>query len=384
MPSGQRQVIWQVIPNLALGGATRIVLWLSRHLDPKRYDVRLITGMTSARDRLESDAEGLNVHVLPFLCRDINPLSDQTCRRELARMMRAERPALVHAHGSKAMVLAGLAARDAKLPAVHTIHGWPFPWPAGGAAALFEISALKHALDSAAALVAVSQATMYQGLHSGIGSLRQYRVIYPAAEVEMCRHAPRFRQAVRRELEIAPEAPVVGSVMRLCRQKAPLDLVKVAPLVVAQHPRVRFVVVGDGELSGKMKKAIETAGLSEHFIMTGSRGDVTRLLGAFDVFVLTSRWEGFPLVCAEAGAAGLPVVSTRVGGVAELVGDGKTGLLVPPEKPQAMAAAINLLLDQPQKARTMGRAACEAVKTAGLGIDEMVRHYEDLYEQILT
>lgn len=380
-----RLVVWQMIPHLALGGATRVALWLARGLDPERFAVKLLAGSREAPEgdlEAEVRAWGLDLELLPDLHRDPHPLADWRCRRQLAARLRRERPDILHAHGSKALVLAGLAARGTATRMVATAHGWPFHEQQRPPVRAAHIAALRHGLRQAAAIIAVSQATRQQGLQAGIGRPDQYHVIYPGADLDAFSAAAAHRAAARAELGLPTQVPVIGSVMRLSAQKAPLDFVRAAALVAATHPEAHFVVIGSGPLREAVAQAVVAAGLTDRFRLVGARHDVPYLLGALDIFALSSLWEGLPIVYAEASAAGLPIVGTAVAGAAELVRDGVTGRLVPPGDPAALAQSLSELLANPERARAMGAAARQHVRGGGFSVAAVVAKHEALYEAL--
>jgi glycosyltransferase involved in cell wall biosynthesis len=183
-------------------------------------------------------------------------------------------------------------------------------------------------------------------------------------------------------LSIPPDASVVGTVTRLSPQKAPLDFVAAAAQVAAQRPDVHFVVVGDGPLRAEVEAQIAAAGFTDRFHLTGLRRDVPDLLHSFDVFALTSLWEGLPRVLPQAMAAGLPIVATAADGNAEAVEDGVNGLLTPPGDPQALAEGVLRLLDDPALATQMSAAGRE--RADEFGARKMVDDIAALYETLLA
>lgn len=387
MPATQCALIWQVIPHLALGGATRVALWLCAGLDPQRYRVQLVAGRRQAEEgslEAQAQARGVPLLLLPDLHRDLHPLADCRALGALRELIAQHRPALVHAHGSKALLLTGLATRGAGVPAVHTAHGWPFHPGQNPLSHWAQVQALRNALRDAAAIVAVSQATRRQGLAAGLGRPAQYHVIPPGAELDHFTVAPEVRFAMRQALGLPPEAVVVGSVMRLSPQKAPLDLIATAALICRQWPQAHFVLVGGGPLQGAVQAAIQAAGLGDRVHLTGPRTDIPELMSVFDIFALSSRWEGLPIVYAEAGAAGLPVVGTAVDGAAEIITDQVTGLLAPPGDPAQLAACLSTLIADPQRRQVMGRAARRQVRELGFNVATVVQQHETLYETVLA
>ena len=131
-----------------------------------------------------------------------------------------------------------------------------------------------------------------------------------------------------------------------------------------------------------IRGAIAEHHLEETGKLLGRRRDVPDLLNAADIFVLSSRQEGFPITFLEAMAAGKPVIATDVGGCAEAVADGETGLIVPPENPQALAEAISALISDPGRARAMGEAGRSRVKSE-FTVDRMVEQHLELYQSII-
>ena len=193
--------------------------------------------------------------------------------------------------------------------------------------------------------------------------------------------APGDGGAVRRELGIPEDAPVIGVVCELRAQKALEVLFAAAAPLRHELPELRVLVAGDGpEREGLVQEA-RRLDLDGTVRLLGIRRDVPALLDALDVAVLSSDYEGSPLSVMEYMAAGKPVVSTRVGGVPELVEDGVHGLLVEPRDPGALAAAIGRLLHDPAEATRLGEQGRERQQRE-LSLDAMVRKIEDLYEEL--
>jgi glycosyltransferase involved in cell wall biosynthesis len=174
--------------------------------------------------------------------------------------------------------------------------------------------------------------------------------------------------ALRTELAIPDGVPVVGMVARVAFQKDYPTLVKAAARVISAYGDVRFIVVGDCSSEATYREhhrqvlgLAESLGIRSHFIFTGFRKDVARFLNLMDIFVLSTHWEGFPLVLLEAMACAKPVVATAVDGIPELVADHETGRLFPHEDARTLADCLLDLLKSPAKARTLGRAGQDHV-----------------------
>jgi glycosyltransferase involved in cell wall biosynthesis len=170
----------------------------------------------------------------------------------------------------------------------------------------------------------------------------------------------------------------VLTVANLRAEKAHEVLLAAAAHLRSRHPHLHFVIAGDGPRAAELRTLAATLGVETQVTFLGHREDVPALLAAADVFVLPSRSEAFPNGAVEAMAAGVPVIASRVGGLVDLVDDGRTGLLVTPDDPAALAAALESLVLSPARAAALGASAREEVSRR-YSFDRMVRGFEDLY-----
>jgi glycosyltransferase involved in cell wall biosynthesis len=232
-------------------------------------------------------------------------------------------------------------------------------------------------------LIAVSAPTAKKGLARRIGEPGQY-VVIPSG-IPLDRFAAPVDAAEvlrgRAALGLGPEDRVVGCVMRLAEQKDPLTFVDVASRVARKFGDARFVIVGDGPLRGEVERAIVDRGLAGRIVLTGIRGDIDKLLPLFDVFLATSRWDGLPRTILQAMAARVPVVSTHVEGVGEVITDGTSGMLCDVGDADALSRGVLDLLDDPALASRMTAAAASRVQA--YGEDAMVRRIEEVYQEVL-
>ena len=186
---------------------------------------------------------------------------------------------------------------------------------------------------------------------------------------------------VRAELGIEPGAPVLGVVCELRAQKALEVLFEAAALLLAEFPTLKVLVAGDGPERARLEEGARRLGVADTVLFLGIRRDVPAVLAAVDVAVLSSDYEGSPLSVMEYMAAAKPVVSTRVGGVPELVKDDVHGLLVEPRDPEALAEAVTRLLRDPALAKRLGAEGRQRQQRE-FSLEAMVRRIEDLYEEL--
>ena len=320
-----------------LGGAqSAVALLLSALVD--RFDVTLAAqGSGPLRDAAQ--ASGMPYVELEHVRRPIHPWHDALALVELLRLCRRLRPDIVHAHSSKVGVLGRLAAWLARVPVrVFTVHGWSFAAYDGLAGRLYLwIERLMRPLTTA--VVCVADATLRQGLAARACDPARAVVIHNAVDIA--------------SFHTRPETAGTCRIVSVGRFAYPKDFATLLDALELVEGDWRAALVGDGPGLADVADRVDSRGRME---VLGPRGDVSEVLARSDVFVLSSRSEGFPVSILEAMAAGLPVVATDVGGVAEAVVQDETGDLVPPGDPQALAEALERLVADPARRRRLGEA----------------------------
>jgi len=378
--SGTHRVL-HIITRLELGGAQHNTLYTVAHLDPRYFAPALAWGPGGVLDSQAHALEGVELHPVPKLVREIRPLRDVGALAALRLVIRQVRPSIVHTHSSKAGILGRMAARLERVPViVHTVHGFGFtplqPAPVRRLFLLLERMAGRWTTH----VIAVSWADLDRGVRLGLHRRNDVSVIRSGIRLDRYRGATGGK-AVRRELGIPPDAVLVTQIGNFKPQKAPLDFVAMARRVAAAAPHCFFLMTGDGPLRERAEATVREASLAESFRFTGWRDDVPALLDATDIAVLSSRHEGLPRAVVEALAAKVPVVATAVDGTPEVVRDGVDGYLVPPADPRALAERVLRLAKNEALRRRM---ASEPRVLDEFDIDTMVRSQEDLYRWMLS
>jgi glycosyltransferase involved in cell wall biosynthesis len=374
-----------VITKLAIGGAQETVLRICAGLDRERFRSLLVTGPeVDAEGDLFAEAAraGVRVEVVDQLVRRISPARDAAAVWALYRLMRRERPSIVHTHSSKAGLLGRAAAIGAHTPAiVHTQHGWALQSQSRRAVWTGYRVAERTLARSTDRIVVVTDRDRATGLRHGIGRPEQYTIVRSGVDVAGLAGGPERRAGARARFGLPLEVPIIGAVTRLARVKDPETLIRAFALVHARRPAARLVLVGDGSLRGSCETLVAQLGLADRVVFAGVRRDVAEILPAFDVTALSSLDEGLPRTILESMATGVPVVATAVGGVPEVVIDDVTGLLVPRADPPALAQALRRVLDDPPLGHRLATSARDLL--GGFDVSTMVRQTEVLYAELV-
>ncbi|MGN6431116.1 MAG: glycosyltransferase family 4 protein [Gaiellaceae bacterium] len=334
------------------------------------YDV-VVGAHGGAFVREAAERSGIEFVHLEQLRRPISPWRDLRSFAELYRLLRRQRPDVLHASSSKAGVIGRLAAVAARVPVrVFTVHGWAFSAHSGAASALYRW-ADRIAGRATTATICVSQRERADGLRARTCRADRTVVIPNGVEVDAY-----------------PQASLESAVPRLIavgRLAAPKDWSTLLSALTSLDSEAftELAIVGDGPERERVEDELARRSLEGRVRLLGERDDVPRLLAEADVFLLASRSEGLPLSVIEAMAAGLPIVASDVGGLKELVRDGETGVLVPPGDPVALAEALRPLLANRELRRRLGRAGRARAK-ALFDLSGFRRAHLELYRRELA
>lgn len=351
-----RPRVLRLITRLNVGGPARQAIYLSRAMEERGFWTELVYGSVGPGEGELGPVPGRGTR-LPGLRREIAPLLDARAERTIRRLIRDRQPHVVHTHMAKAGALGRLAARRTGVPVViHTYHGHVLEGYFSRPITSAFVAAERRLARSSDVLIAVSPSVRDDLLALGVGTPAQWRVVPVGLELDALLDTPPPGAVARARLGVPDGIPVVGVVGRLVPIKDHRTFLEAAVRMGTDRPDVVFAVAGDGELRTDLESRARAL-LGDRVRFLGWVEDLPALYATLDVVMLTSRNEGTPVSLIEAGAAGRPVVATRVGGVKDVVREGVTGLLAAPGDAAALAAAALRLLDEPAVAATMGTAA---------------------------
>lgn len=368
-----RQItVVHIIGFLGVGGAEVQLVSLAPVFD--RVAFRTIVVVLRPGGVLTKTLEDAGIEVHTISCRFRKfPVS----LWQLCRLFKRERVDVLHTHMYFPGLYGRIAGFIARVPVmVHTDHGqglW-MKWR--------QISYEKFALKFTALRIAVSgDIARIQHKRENV-PYEKLRVIQNGVDTDKFGLDDNLRDRLRSELGFDEGAFVVGTVARLVPEKALHVLIESVAILAKSVPNVRLVIVGDGPMMSFLRKSMDDFAISNQVLFLGPRTDIPSLLSAFDAYAISSVHEGLPVALLEAMACGKPIVSTRAGGISEVLKNGENGLLVDCGNAEELARAIHILIDDRDAASDMGLRAREDV-LAHYSVRSTARKLEMIYTSLL-
>ncbi|MDE3049551.1 MAG: glycosyltransferase [Nitrospirota bacterium] len=368
-------VVAELAGSSSYGGGERYLELLCDRLDRARYRTLVICpepGPFVGRMK-ERGVETHLVHLAPLF----NPLA----LWRLTRLFARERVTILQTHGARANFYGRIAGRLAGVPVIiSTIHNSLKDYEVSPLKRWIYALLLRLTLSLVHRIICVSDANRRDLIDECPAAGAKTQTVYNGVDSSAFPSQP-DRQKVRQELGIT-QGPVLVTIGRLTEQKGHRYLLQAFPDLLSTWPQLCCVFVGEGELHDALQRLAIDLGVERACRFVGVREDIADILAAADLFVLPSLSEGFPFVLLEALAMGCPVVASRVNGVPELIEDHKTGLLVPPRDPQALARAILDMLSDPAAASKLG-ADGRALVQERFTVDRMVANTTAIFDEAM-
>lgn len=382
--SGKKIKVLIVITRLTIGGDTNVVLDIADYLNSHPlYQVQLAVGPVLKHEvdlTYLAYEHNIPTTVIPSLVNYIKPWVNLKALYELFTLIRREKFDIVHTHSSVGGVVGRLAAFLARVPViVHHVHGWGIQENMSTAVRTLYLILERICALFTDRLIAVSAPTIQKGLVYRICKEEKFALIYNGINLQKFRQKV-DRQKVLSDLGLDPECKIVGMIARLDQQKNPLDFIRAAAAVVKKYPKVQFLIAGDGSLRSECESLIDELNLRGTFFLLGYRDDINKIMPILTLTVLSSLWEGLPVVFQEAMSAGKPTVANDVDGARDVIIDGETGYLVTPHEYEEMAERIVYLLNNDAICHEMGLTAQKySERFSG---EKMVENITSLYREL--
>jgi glycosyltransferase involved in cell wall biosynthesis len=389
--AAERIKVVRVIARLNVGGPALHVAYLTEGLAARGYDTTLVAGTVGSGEEsmaFVAAEHHVQVETIDELHRNISPFRDARSILRLARIIRRERPAILHTHTAKAGAvgrIAALFAGDARPPiVVHTFHGHVLRGYFNPVAS-FAFRVLERWLARASTkLVAVSPEVRDDLVELGVAPASKFEVIRLGIELERRIGGDGAgRRETRRMIGIGEDAFVVGWFGRMTAVKRTGDVVRTLRALVDRDVDARLLLVGDGPERGALERQAHELGVMKRCLFLGYQQDVSRYYDAIDALLLPSANEGTPVSVIEALAAQRPAVATDVGGTADVITDGVDGFLVEPGDVDALAERLAELARDPERRARMGEAGRSRV-LGRYAVDRLIDDVDRLYRSLLV
>jgi glycosyltransferase involved in cell wall biosynthesis len=357
--------------NGNMAGVGRNVSYILPHIDQKRFKVFL--AILRDDGSLKTRLKGTGIKIYHLKRKKFDPLT----LYDLIKIIRTEKIDLLHLYQYASSNFGRIAGRLTGIPTI--LHAgdlnYDYPWYQRIADRV-----LKHATDH---VIAVSESA--KDSYSSVRKIDPSKIkVIPNAIAKdgLKMLHPEACRDLKKKLNLKVGFSIVGTVTRLHDVKGNEVLLQAARIVLQRLPETYFIIVGDGPLKNKLMQCAQDLGIQNNVIFTGYQNNVSEFLSIFDVKVIASNTEGFSLALLEAMAMGKAIVATEVGGIREILKNGATGMLVPPQNPSAMAEKIVCLIQHPEERKRFGAAARE--ESRKYSVDRHVGMREKVYEQAVS
>jgi glycosyltransferase involved in cell wall biosynthesis len=387
----ERVKVLRVIARLNMGGPALHVAYLTAGLRDRGYDTTLVTGtLARGEDSMAFVAEDLGIDVVKIeqLGREISPVRDLLATLRLARVIRRERPQILHTHTAKAGTVGRLAAllagRHRPPVVVHTFHGHVLRGYFGPVRSRVFLALERWLAATSTALIAVGPQVRDDLVALGVAPAERFTVIRLGIELEeRVRPSEDGRAETRRYLGVPTDRFVVGWVGRMTAVKRTEDVLEAFKRLRDNGVDACLCMVGDGPERPQLERRASELGVIRDTLFLGYQEDVSQYYAAFDALVLPSANEGTPVSVIEALAAETPVVATRVGGVPDVVRDGEEGFLVDTGDTGGLAERLTRLAGDPGLRGRLGRSGRERVLSR-YAVARLLDDVDRLYRELLA
>jgi glycosyltransferase involved in cell wall biosynthesis len=365
--------ILHIISSGGMYGAEAVILNMSRTLNEGSHSSILGVFSNSANPNLQlhetATAQGIESHLISCVGQIDRTVPSSI--RELAHRTNAD---VVHAHGYKADIYSFFALRGSNVPPVSTCHTW---YDNDLTVSLYG-KADRFILRSYAAVVAVSEEVKQRLLKAGVREEKIHIVRNGIDLRPFDNAAPSLRDARSQD-----NVPIIGLIGRLATEKGVDIFLRSAARVLTELPAIKFFVVGEGPDREQLESLIDELQIRKNVFMLGRRDDMPGVYASLDIMVSASRREGLPMAILEGMASSRPVIATAVGAVPDVIVDGHTGVLVPSEDVEALAAKIVTLLNNATLRENLGAAAKRLIEEE-FSAERMTTDYLHIYEQAVA
>jgi glycosyltransferase involved in cell wall biosynthesis len=362
------------------GGAQKYIHDLASKLDKEKFEVEVGVG-EGKQEKWMTDLENQNiqVHKLKHVVRNLKPTHDFLSGFEIYSLLNKTKPDVIHLNSSKIGATGAIAGwvykklRNRKMKIIYTVHGLvlnePLPY---WQSKYYKISETISGWCEDR-IICVSEFDKQSCLKNKIAKPKKLITIHNGIDLDNLNFLT--KEEAKKKLGIKNQS--IGTIANLYETKGLIYLIRAAKILIDRYKDLSFIVIGDGTLKETLEQEIKKLDLENNFSLIGKKNNAQQYLPAFDIFCLPSVKEGLSYTLIEALAAGLPIVTTNVGGNPEIIEDNANGILIKSKKPLELAEAIEKILENNELKDKFRKNNLEKVKQFSL--DEMVRKTEQIY-----
>ncbi len=387
--SDHKTKILYLVTQAQYGGAQKYISDLMLNLDENKYIAEAAVGEIYDNPEWIKNlkSQGFKIWRLKHVVREVNFWHDFLSAFELYKLFLKSKPDIIHLNSSKigstgsvmGWIYKKLHKKNLKI--IYTVHGFVFTEPLNIFRRKFYLWSERFSGKLKDKLICVSEYDKITGLNEHIAHHKKIVTIHNGIDLENIQFLSKTeaQKYLKTTYKLPEFKHLIGTVANLYSTKGLRYLVRAAKYITQKNKDVIFVVIGEGSLRKKLSEKIKKLDLEKKFFLLGEIKNSTRLLPAFDIFCLSSIKEGLPYTLIEALAAGLPIVTTHVGGILEIVEPEVNALTVPPEKPAELAKAIQNLLNNPKLQQEFHKNNLHKAKEFDL--QKMIFQTEKVYEE---
>lgn len=379
--STPKKRILHFIESEGVYGAERVILNLSQQLNTNSTYIPVvgcIVAHANSANALYDAAQKIGLEAVKVPIANARLITDLP---RAAKQLKALNIDLIHSHGYKPSVFGFIIRLLKKIPVIATCHLW-FEPSKGPLKMRVMIALEKFFYRWFPKVIAVSEPIKNILLQSNLSS-HQVEIVRNGVDIPNHSLMPDEKFSLQQSLHLKDDNFCVLNSARLTRQKAQWVLIKAAAILKQQGESVRILIVGEGALAEELRALITSEDVSDYVQLLGFRSDVNKLLALCDAFALPSIDEGMPMSLLEAAAAAKPIISTLVGDIGKLIQHNETGLVIPPEDPAALAAAIVRLKNSPALAQQLADNAHNKM-VANYSSEAMSKGYMAIYDELFN
>ncbi len=382
-----RKKILYLVTQSEWGGAQKYIYDLANGLDKNKYIIEVGVGGGEERNWLKNlQSKGIKIWRLKHVVREINLWHDFLSSFELYALLCKSKPDIVHLNSSKIGSTGAVISwiykktKNKELKIIYTVHGFVFLEPLPILRKKFYLWSERISGSFKDKIICVSEHDKIIGLNSHIANHQKFITIHNGIDLDESDFLSKNEAIKKLSGKIfhkIKNKKIIGTLANLYSTKGLEYLIRAAKKLTHQNPALIFIVIGEGMMRKSLEQKIQQLNLANKFFLPGYLPKAFRYLKAFDIFCLSSIKEGFPYTLIEALAAGLPIVTTRVGGVIEIVEPDVNGLVVPPQRPNELAKALQKILSNKNLQEKFNKNNLKKIKKFNL--QGMIKKTEEVY-----